>query len=128
MKFRHLAMIVLFAVLQGMAPLLHAHLGGDRSGGSGVHLHTGAHAVAAQQTVAYWSDAGPLESPAVGLGQELRRDSSWQPLDLVTARAVAWFIPSALAPLAPCESPAVRDARAGARLLPPAQAPPVDAA
>jgi hypothetical protein len=128
MKHRHLAMILLFAMLQGMAPLLHAHLGGDKSVGGGVHLHTGAHAPSPAQPVTLWSDAGPIESPAVGLGQELRRDSSWQPLDAVIARVVAWFIPSRPAPGAPRESTAVRDARAGNRLLPPAQAPPARAA
>jgi hypothetical protein len=128
MKLHHVAMIVLFAVLQGMAPLLHAHLGGDMSGGSGVHLHTGAHATSSERSDIYWSDTGPVETPAVGLGQELRRDLPWQPLDVVIAQVVAWLIPSRPAPVVPRESSAVRDARAGNHLLPPAQAPPVPAA
>lgn len=127
MKLRHWFLVAIFAMLQGMAPLLHAHLGGDRGGATGVHMHgapSQGHGDAAALDV---SHALPDESPAIGVGQELRRKGSFDLPDLATAPAEPVALPSAArrwsVPL-PAEPTYVGRAP---RLTPPAQAPPLPA-
>jgi hypothetical protein len=148
-KIRHAVLIALFALLQGMAPLLHAHMGVDASGLSGVHMHGAPHGAADRGAIdrgahsdahdgvhegvhdgarhavdTHWSGAGPVDMPVVGLGQELRRDSAWQPLDIAAASVSGWNPskgrdrarpPTSAAALPPCTA---------CRRLPPAHAPP----
>jgi hypothetical protein len=123
-KIRHSILIALFAFLQGMAPLLHAHMGTDATGVSGVHMHGVPHAVSGNEPESRWSGAGPLETQVVGLGQEIRRELSWQPLDVAPAHVHAWdsgpFGSFSLLRIA-CEVPPVSAAR---HLVPPSHAPP----
>lgn len=127
MKLRHWLLVAVFAMLQGMAPLLHAHLGDDRGGATGVHLH-GAVAPGHGDVAALdVSHALPDESPAIGVGQELRRKWSFDLPDLAPAPVQ----PVSLAPVAarqgvplPAEPTFVGRAP---RLVPPAQAPPLPA-
>ena len=124
MKIRNAILIALFALLQGMAPLLHAHMGVDASGVSGIHMHGVSHAAPGGEPEARWSGAGPLESQVVGLGQEIRRELSWQPVDVAPAPICAWncgssgtFTPLQVAIEAPL-------ALAACRIVPPSRAPP----
>jgi len=123
-NIRHAILIALFALLQGMAPLLHAHMGADASGVSGVHMHGVPHAVSGGEPESRWSGAGPTETQVVGLGQEIRRELSLQPLDVVPAPAPfrGGGSSGARSPL-----PVVNEAPpvpAAYRLVPPSQAPP----
>jgi hypothetical protein len=120
----HTILVALFALLQGMAPLLHAHLGADRSGASGVHMHAGLHAAVPASPTERFTDAGPLETQVVGLGQEIRRDPSWQPNDVAQAAPPAWGEASSAAQEAPGIAAGARPARTGHRLVPPSRAPP----
>jgi hypothetical protein len=123
-KIRHTILIALFALLQGMAPLLHAHVGADVSGVSGVHMHGVPHAVPGDEPESRWSGAGPLETQVVGMGQEIRRELSWQPVDLAPAPVpVRESGSSGMLSLLPVvnEAPAVPAAH---RLIPPSRAPP----
>jgi len=88
-KIRHAILIALFALLQGMAPLLHAHMGVDVSGVSGVHMHGVAHAAPGGEPESDWPGAAPLETQVVGLGYEIRRELSWQPVDVAPAPLAA---------------------------------------
>ena len=124
MKIRHAILIALFALLQGMAPLLHAHMGADVSGVSGVHMHGVPHAVSGGEPESRWSGAGALETQVVGLGQEIRRELSWQPVDVAPAPVPFRDNgPSGTFSLLPVvnEAPPVPAAH---RLVPPSHAPP----
>ena len=131
MKIRHAILVVLFALLQGMAPLLHAHLGADATGLSGVHMHgapgvtdadAGAHE--SDKDTLHWSGAVPIETPVVGLGQELRRDLSWQPVDVVASILLGWNISQPQRQLPPPAMVVALPSRTASRLVPPAHAPP----
>lgn len=124
MKLRHWFLVAVFAMLQGMAPLLHAHLGGDRGGATGVHLHGASSHVHGDVAALDVSHALPDESPAIGVGQELRRKWSWAMPDLAPAPAVpAPAVPAVVGQ--PDPLPVVPTfVGIAPRLTPPAQAPP----
>jgi hypothetical protein len=122
-KIRHAILIAMFALLQGIAPLLHAHMGVDVSGVSGVHMHGVPHAAPGGEPESGWPGAAPLETQVVGIGYEIRRELSWQPIDVAPAPVCAWncgssttFTPLRVANQAP---PGL-----AACLAPPSRAPP----
>lgn len=65
-----LALLLLLAILQGIAPLLHAHVGA-RPAGAGVHAPL--HLPAAGVLLPDGHHAGPDERLAVGLGSVIER-------------------------------------------------------
>ena len=123
-KIRHAILVALFALLQGMAPLLHAHMGADATGVSGVHMHGTPQGAQEGDADTHWSGAGPIAAQVVGLGQEIRRDLSWQPVDVAPAIMPGWNVGQPQGcPLAPAVAAAL-PSRAALRLAPPAHAPP----
>lgn len=70
--------VALLAVLHGMAPLLHAHPGGDPLPASGVHLHLKLAVSGAPSTGAHAHELTPADSPAIGVGAEWKRDRGGQ--------------------------------------------------
>lgn len=131
-KIRHVILVALFALLQGMAPLLHAHLGADASGLSGVHMHGAPQGAVDADAGTHGSDAGtlqwsgtePIETPVVGLGQELRRDLSWQPVDVAPSILPGWNISQPQGQHMPPATAVALPSRTVLRLVPPAHAPP----
>jgi hypothetical protein len=71
--------LVLFALMQGLLPLLHAHLDPVAASHEGVHFHAGSiQAYAPSATHALIIAAAP-ESPAITAPTEHRRHEHWLP-------------------------------------------------
>jgi hypothetical protein len=115
--------LVLFALLQGLLPLLHAHLGPVAPSHGGVHFHALPIAAEAPRMASSLTIASVPESPAVTAPTEHRRDHYWA--------QVVWPPAQNLTSAAASASPAVwTEARRVVRAalhphsLPPPTAPP----
>ena len=127
-RWARLLVVGMLAVLHGMAPLLHAHPGGDPLPARGIHLHLKLAASGAPATGAHALELTPADSPAIGIGAELKRDRGGQGDDAAT---VAQALPrvAARCDQARCSigtAPVPR--RSSWPLRPPSQAPPPFAA
>ncbi len=67
-----LPILLLLAVLQGLAPLLHDHLGGPQPS-AGIHAHFGVDDAGQPPVVGNRQQASSEEFPDVGIGQLIER-------------------------------------------------------
>ena len=71
--------LVLFALLQGLLPLLHAHLDPEAASHEGVHFHAGQIEAYAPSGMLSLTVADAPESPAITAPTEHRRHEYWSP-------------------------------------------------
>jgi hypothetical protein len=72
----------LFFALQGLGPLLHAHVEGDAAGsGGGIHLHLAGLAPEAGDDRSA-TETSQADSAAIEVGKEIRRDTAHALLDV----------------------------------------------
>lgn len=121
--------LLLLAFLQGLAPLLHDHLGGPQAGRAGIHAHFGLSDVGQTPvTAADKRHASSEEFPDVGVGQLIERRI---PIGVSPTQTV---LPAPPVVYAVADAPALRVAQlvaaappppAARSLPPPALAPPI---
>lgn len=121
MRLVHALLILLFAALQGVAPLLHAHLQEGPYNGSGVHL------VGIGELPSSTASDGPVangtETRALEMSEPFRRVRSGLP-DIAAIAVPPWRGPPAPAAATPWSHPPFRPARPVAGRLPPPRGPP----
>jgi hypothetical protein len=117
-------LISAIALLQAAAPLLHAHLGGDRLSPHRVHLHIDLHMAGGTLDQLTASDPLPSDSAAIGLGQEIRRDLAWD-TNTAACLALVLCVPAAQRTLPPRPADlAAHLPQLPSYLAPPPQGPP----
>ena len=124
-RWADLLMVGLLAVLHGMAPLLHAHTGGESQPARGVHLHLSLAVPDASTASAH--DLTPADSPAIGVGSEIKRDPGWQD-DAAGVEEKRSFRPAQQAGDAPRAAGSATPRAMPASLRPPSHGPPLPAA
>ncbi|MBL8383323.1 MAG: hypothetical protein JNM90_09625 [Burkholderiales bacterium] len=117
-------LLAFWAGVQGMAPLLHVHLGRDDPGVRGVHVHLAAPGAAAAAAASV-PEAHAIESAIMGLGQEIRRDVRIACTDAAPPRVAASVAPRTHVVASAFPAPPATTVPRRAFLLPPAQAPPL---
>ena len=119
-------LIAVLALLQGVQPLLHAHVGAAAPGHARIHFHALPISIDTDGTgTASMSKAGEPDSPSITPAEEYRRHEQLLPstaTPAVAGRLVVAVLGHGAAALAP--APASAQVAVARNILPPALAPP----
>ena len=115
-------LLCLFIALQGIAPLLHAHIGDAPGNGNGVHL--AGLASASRFAADAFRSATPRETPVIDLCDQSRRNSLDIPAPPADSFASAFTVPLPGLRLGSLRTPAALPKQAPPFTRPLSQAPP----